>query len=57
MINLTYSLIFGKWDLALASGTSSWSTRGADRGLGGPTLVGAHSESWQLDGLAKILAR
>ena len=35
MINLTYSSIFGKWDLVLASGTSSWSTRGVEFGLGG----------------------
>ena len=42
IINLTYSSIFGKLELVLPSGTSSWSTRGLEFGLGGPTLGGGH---------------
>ena len=50
-------MILGEWDLVLASETSSLSTRVKEFGLGNPTLVGAGPGSWQLDGLAKILAR
>ena len=57
MVILPYTLLFGKWDLVLASETSSLSTRGIEFGLGGPTLVGSHAGSWQLDGLAKVLTR
>ena len=41
----------------MASGTSPLSTTGIEFVLGGPTLAGSYPESWQLEGLAKILAR
>ena len=50
-------MILGECDLVLVSGTSSLSTRVIEFGLGNPTLVGVCPGSWQLDGLAKILAR
>ena len=40
MSHATLFLDFWQWDLVLASGTSSWSTRDVEFGLGGPTLVG-----------------
>ena len=40
MIDLPYSLVFGKWDFNLASGTWCTSTTNVENELGGPTWVG-----------------
>ena len=60
MIFIAYTTLFldcDKCNSVMASGTSSLSTAGLEFGLGGPTLLGLYPGSWELGGLAKILAR